>query len=310
VSSQLSAHVRPLDVNPQTRAPIVARRRKIGRRSWRGNVVLAVGLVFFFVFTMFPIVYMVSGSFKSLSEILSGFPSLIPSKPTIDNFSSILNSNSLTQTNFLLNAGNSLAIAGMTIAFSSVVGVPAAYVLARRTGFMSTAVRSWIRLAQIASGIIVIIPLYGILKDLGLIDNLLGVSLAETVPCSAFTIWVLVSFIRQVPIEIEEAARMDGASTLQVLRRIILPLVRPGLLSVVLVVFVLSWDDFLNPLILLTSGNLFTVTLGLFTFIGQVGQVEWGTLLAYSTLACIPPVLVIAFAERHLVRGLIAGTGK
>jgi ABC-type glycerol-3-phosphate transport system permease component len=87
----------------------------------------------------------------------------------------------------------------------------------------------------------------------------------------------------------------------------ILPLVRPGLMSVMLVVFLMSWSDFLNPLILLNNPGQYTVTVALYTFIGQPGQTLWGQLLAFGALGCLPLLLVIIFAERHIVRGLAAG---
>jgi multiple sugar transport system permease protein len=198
----------------------------------------------------------------------------------------------------------------MTIAISIVMALPAAFVIARQRGVMVTLVSGWVRLAQVVGGIAVIIPLYLILRELHLVNTLLGVSLAEAIPCSAFATWVLVSYVRQIPVEIEEAAILDGAGNWQVVLYVVLPLIRPGLLSVVLVVFFISWNDFLGPLILINDPERYTVTVALFTFIGQVGQVDWGTLLAFATLACLPAVVVIVLAERHLVSGLVAGSGK
>ncbi len=283
-----------------------ARRRSLGRK-----VAIVVGAVFFACFALYPLVYLMSGSFKSLSEIYSGFATLVPKHPTLANFRQLLFVNSnLQQISFLTAARNSLLIALMTIAMTVAVSVPAAFVLARRQAWYITGVRSWARLAQVVGGIIVIIPLYLILRHLHLVNTLVGVSLAETIPASAFGIWVLVAFVRQVPYDIEEAARIDGASEWGTLRRIVLPLIRPGITSVVLVVFLISWCDFLNPLILLNNAGQYTVTVALYTYIGQPGQTLWGELLAFGLLACVPPLLVIILAERHIVRGLAAGAVK
>ena len=116
--------------------------------------------------------------------------------------------------------------------------------------------------------------------------------------------------MRQVPYEIEEAARIDGAGEWGVLRRVVVPLIRPGMTSVVLVVFLISWCDFLNPLVLLNNPGQYTVTVALYTYIGEAGQTLWGQLLAFGLLACIPPLIVIILAERHIVRGLVAGAVK
>ncbi len=278
------------------------------KRSLGHTIAIVAGIAFFVVFSLYPLVYLLSGSFKSLSEIYSGFATLIPKHPTLRNFRQLLFVNAnLQQINFLTAARNSILIALMTIAMTIAVSVPAAFVLARRQAWFITGVRGWARLAQVVGGIIVIIPLYLILRHLHLVNTLVGVSLAETIPASAFGIWVLVAFVRQVPYDIEEAARIDGAGEWTTLRRVVVPLIRPGITSVVLVVFVISWCDFLNPLILLNNAGQYTVTVALYTYIGQPGQTLWGQLLAFGLLACVPPLLVIILAERHIVRGFAAG---
>jgi multiple sugar transport system permease protein len=253
---------------------------------------------------------MLSSSFKDLGEIYSGFASLLPDRPTLENYRTLLLNNTLDQTDFLVNARNSATVAVMTIAMTMAISIPAAFVLARQESIVITAVRGWVRVAQVVGGIVVIIPLYLILRQLGLTDTLFAVSLAQTIPASAFSIWVLVAFVRQVPPEVEEAARIDGAGDWRVLRHVIIPLIRPGMMSVVLVVFLMSWNDFLNPLILLSDPSLYTVTVALYTFIGQPGQIAWGQLMGFGMLSCLPPLLVILLAERHIVRGLVGGAVK
>ncbi|WDZ83782.1 carbohydrate ABC transporter permease [Micromonospora cathayae] len=280
-------------------------RKRLGHR-----LVILVGVVFFVGLTLYPLAYMLSGSLKELGEIYGGFATLLPRDPTLDNYRQLLFNNTLDQTNFLVNARNSATVAAMTIAMTMAVSVPAAYVLARQHNAVVTVVRGWVRVAQVVGGIVVIIPLYLILRQLDLIDTLLAVSLAQTIPASAFSIWMLVAFIRQVPHETEEAARIDGAGEWRILRHVIVPLTRPGMVSVVLVVFLMSWNDFLNPLILLSDPSRYTVTVALYTFIGQVGQISWGQLLGFGLLSCVPALLVIIFAERHIVRGLLGGAVK
>jgi multiple sugar transport system permease protein len=272
------------------------------------RVAIVCGVVVFVGFALYPLAYMASGAFKSIGEIYRGFAHLIPQDPTLANFRKLLFVNSnFEDISFLTAAGNSILIALMTITMTVLVSVPAAFVLARRTTWFTALVRGWARLAQVVGGIVVIIPLFLILKDLHLINTLVAVSLAETIPMSAFGIWVLTAFVRQIPIELEEAARIDGAGEWGVLRRVVVPLMRPGLLSVVLVVFVVSWCDFLNPLVLLNNAGQYTVTVALYTYIGEPGQTLWGQLLAFGVLSCVPPLLVIVLAERHIVAGLVAG---
>ncbi len=299
-------------------APVVGRnngyappRRRRPQRSLGARVAIIAGVVVFVGFALYPLAYLLSGSFKSIGEIYSGFAHLVPKHPTLANFRRILFVNTNVQEiNFLTAALNSLLIALMTIAMTLVISVPAAYVLARRKSWYTGAVSGWVRLAQVVGGIVVIIPLYAILRHLHLVNNLFGVSLAETIPASAFGIWILAAFVRQLPYDIEEAARIDGAGEWGILRRIVVPLLRAGITSVVLVVFVISWCDFLNPLVLLNNPGQYTVTVALYTYIGQPGQTLWGQLLAFGLLGCVPPLLVIIFAERYIVRGFAAGAAQ
>lgn len=283
-------------------------RRIVGRMLDRALVL--TGIIFFGFFAMAPFVYMISGSFKSLDEVLSGFPAIIPRQPTLANYRYALFGNDLVQTSYPLNVRNSLAIAAMTVTIVMAIALPAGLVLARQRFWWTTLVSGWVRVAQVVGGIIVLIPTYLILRELHLVDNLLGVSLAETIPMSAFAIWILASFIRDIPTALDEAAEIDGASQWQRLRYLIIPLARPGIVSVILLVFLGSWNDFLNPLILLSDPNKFTIMIGLNTYIGMGGQIQWGRLLCVCTMSCIPPVLLIIFAERHIVRGLSAGAIK
>ena len=110
--------------------------------------------------------------------------------------------------------------------------------------------------------------------------------------------------------DLDDAAEIDGASQWQTLRHVTIPLARPGILSVVLLVFLLSWNDFLNPLVLLQDPNNYTITIGLNTYISMGGQLQWGRLLAVCVMSCVPPVLLIVLAERHIVRGLTTGALK
>lgn len=281
-------------------------RRLTFARVLDGGMVVA-GMLFFAAFALFPFVYMVSGSFKTLSEIMSGFPSIIPGDPTLANYRYALFGNDLVQTSYPLNVRNSVVIAVTTVVIVMAISLPAALVLARQRFWWTTLLSGWARVAQVVGGIIVIIPLYIILRDLHLVNTLLGVSIAQAIPSSAFSIWVLTSFIRQIPTDLDDAASIDGAGQLQILRHVIIPLTRPGIVSVVLLVFLLSWNDFLNPLVLVNDPANYTITIGLNSYVGLGGQTEWGRLLCVCVMSCIPPVLLILFAERHIVRGLAAG---
>jgi multiple sugar transport system permease protein len=297
------------DGRVDSRAGQSARRRRAVFRTV-DRTILILGIIFFAAFALFPFAIMVSGSFKALDEINRGFPSILPQAPTLNNYKNVLGGNDLVQTSYPLNIRNSLIIAVITVILTMAISLPAALILARHKFWWTTVLSGWVRIAQVVGGIIVIIPLYLILRDLHLVNTFLGVSIAETIPGSAFGIWILTGFIRQIPKDLDDAASIDGAGQWTILRLVIIPLLRPGIVSVILCVFMLSWNDFLNPLILLEDPNLYTITIGLNTYIGQVGLVEWGRLLAVCVLSCIPPILLLAVAERHMVRGLTSGAVK
>jgi multiple sugar transport system permease protein len=275
------------------------------------GVVVAIGIVFFAAFALFPFIYMVSASFKSLPEILTGFPSILPRYPTLDNYHYALFGSNLVQTSYPLNVRNSLIIAVITVALTLAISLPAAFVLARQRFWWTTLLAGWVRIAQVVGGIIMIIPLYIVIRDLQLVNTFPGVSLAEAIPGVAFSTWILAGFVAQIPTELDDAASIDGAGSLQLLWQVIIPLIRPGIVSVVILVFLQSWNDFLNPLILLNDPSNYTITIGLNTYVGMSGQtIQWGQLMCVCVLSCIIPVLLIIFADRYIIRGLAAGAIK
>jgi len=290
----------------------LARSRRRRRVTFAGIVTqgaTGLGVIFFTLFAGIPIVYMLSGSLKSLGEIYAGTPNIIPLAPTLDNYRYVLFS-ALLQSSYPSNVVNSLTVAATTIVLVMAVSLPASLVVARQRFWLTTVMSTWARVAQIVGGIVVIIPLYLILRELHLTNNLLGVSLAQAIPGTAFSVWILTSFIKQIPSELDDAAYIDGANRWQVLWYIILPLSRTGIASVVLIVFLISWNDFLDPVILIRSPDLYTTMSGVFSYVGLEGQVDWGKLLSISLLNSLVPLLVIIIAERHIVRGLMAAAFK
>jgi len=290
--------------------PVTAARGGIDSARVLWQLATILGIAFFVAFALFPLVFMVSGSFKSLGEIYSGAATLVPSSATLDNYRFVLFGNDLVQANYPVNAVNSVVVAAMTIAITMSVSLPASLIVARQRFWLSTFMAGWSRIAQVVGGIVVIIPLYLVLRQLHLTNNLLGVSLAQSIPGTAFSVWVLTSFVRQIPPELDEAASIDGANTWQILWHVILPLARTGIASVVLIVFLISWNDFLNPVILVRDPQLYTAMVAVFSYMGQEGQNDWGKVLCVSCLNSLVPLLVIILAERYIVRGLMAAAFK
>jgi raffinose/stachyose/melibiose transport system permease protein len=156
---------------------------------------------------------------------------------------------------------------------------------------------------------IAILPLYILIRQLGLVDTLWGIILPQVAFALPFSILIMRNFFLGIPAELEDAAYVDGASPLEFFIRILLPLARPGLAAVAVLTMVTSWNKFFLPLVVLNSESRWTLPLGVMQFQGQFGT-DWGRVLAFVTLALTPAVIFYLFAERQIIAGLTAGAVK
>jgi multiple sugar transport system permease protein len=229
---------------------------------------------------------------------------LMPSRLTLAHYRVVLAESPLPAA-----LGNSLAIGLLTTLVAVVLGLPAAYALAR----LPVPGKPAILLAIVASTafpqIATVGPLYLLLRALGLRDTWTGLVLADTSFALPLVVWLLAGFIREIPIQVEEAARVDGAGRVGVLRWVVLPLVAPGVASVALLAFLFAWNEFLFASAFTATEASRTVPVALALFPG-VFEVPWGDIAAASILAALPPVLIVVGLQRWLVRGLLAGAVK
>ena len=164
-------------------------------------------------------------------------------------------------------------------------------------------------LSQMLPGASVIIPLFQLLREVGLYDSLIGLTLIHTAILLPFVIWLLYGFLSGIPREVEDAALIDGCSRIQALRKVILPLALPGLGATGLFAFLGSWNEFFFALILTTSDNTRTIPVGIGLFVGEYADV-WNQMSAASILFSIPPLLLFLMMRRTFVKGLAAGALK
>jgi multiple sugar transport system permease protein len=183
-------------------------------------------------------------------------------------------------------------------------------VLARRRGILTTFGLGWILLSQMFPLILIIIPLFLLLIDLGLTNSHIGLVLVYTVWALPFVLWMLQSYVRGIPRDLEEAARVDGASRFQILVGIIAPLLAPGIVVTTLFAFITAWNEFFLALVVLQSADLYTLPLKLKQFVGIEGIVRLGPLAAAALLATIPSLVLFAIIQRWLTRGLLSGAVK
>jgi multiple sugar transport system permease protein len=264
-----------------------------------------LALVLYMLFLAFPLLWMLSISFKGPRELVELHPHLIPSEATLQNYR-----DAFTQNGLLHAAWNSFKVSALTAFLTTIVALPAAYVLARQRGWIAKAGLGWILLSQVFPLILIIIPLFLVLKRIHLVDSHWGLVLVYLVWTLPFVLWMLQSYIRGIPRDLEEAAMVDGATRLQVLRTVIAPLLMPGITVCLLFAFIQAWNEFFLALVVLQSPDLMTLPLRLAQFVGVEGIVRLGPLAASALLATLPSLLLFVILQRWLTRGLLAGAVK
>jgi ABC-type glycerol-3-phosphate transport system permease component len=268
--------------------------------KWTGNALLALLLVW----TLVPFYWMVVTSLKKDKEIYGFEATLVPRQPTLESYRRIF-----VQTPFLTYVRNSTIIAVSTTVASLVFGSLGAYALARLRFPGRAFIARGLIFTYLVPPALLFIPLFAVMSTLALTDTLSGLVLAYlgfTVP---FCTWLLLGYFRSVPLELEEAALVDGCSRLSALVRIILPMSLPALAVVAFFSFTQAWNEFLYANVFVNSVDARTITTGLTLFIVE-DVFFWGPMMAAACLATIPPVLLYLIFQRWVVKGLTLGAVK
>jgi ABC-type glycerol-3-phosphate transport system permease component len=267
------------------------------RRSVRGTTALLVGLA---VVWAYPVLWTLTNAVKTTADLYGG-PLDLPWPPAFGNFGAAWARANLG--NALLN---SVYVTSLTVAGVLALAVPAAYALTR----LRPPGRALLLLAVLAPLIIptevLIVPLFSIYRTFGLINSLPGLALVNVVGSVSFATVILGAYIRRVPQEVIDAGRVDGANQLDVLVRIVVPLVRPGILAVAVLVAVFAWNDFSGALVLLQKPSVFTAPLALTTF-STFYATDEGLKFAGLAIVFLPPLVLFLIVQRRFVQGLAAG---
>jgi multiple sugar transport system permease protein len=273
-------------------------------RSLGLNAALVAVVAFFVVLVGLPFWWVVSGSFKIPQEIIARSPTMIPQSFTLQHYQKLFEAS-----DYPVYLVNSLIVAASSTVLTLLLAIPAAYAFFRLVfpgrGFLYRT----ILLAYAFPSIVVLIPLFGLFAKVGLVDRLPALVIVNVAFALPFSIWMLRSFLAGVPKEIEEAAVMDGAPTLTILRRIMIPLIAPGIASVGIYAFVTAWTEYVFASVLILSDARRTLPVGFSGIIGQY-QIDWGLLLAGATVAIVPVVAIFALIGRGFVSGLTEGAVK
>ena len=262
-------------------------------------------LLAYLVFLAFPFLWLLSTAFKSPRELGSLHPTWIPRHPTLDNFRQAFDEQPL-----LHAALNSLLAAAGAAVVAVVVATPSAYVMARRRSALTRAATGWVIVSQAFPLVLVIIPLFLVLKNLRLVDSLAGLTLVYVVWALPFALWMLAGYVRAVPTEVEEAAAVDGAGRARTLVSVVAPLLAPGIVATGLFAFVTAWNEFFFALVLLKTSEKQTLPVVLTHFIGAEGVADLGPLAAAAFLATLPSLVVFAIVQRRITGGMLTGAVK
>ena len=273
--------------------------RWLARRGWMYLAMVGVS-----TFALFPVYWVVITSLKPRSEIYTRTPDLWPNHPQWDQYPRVLGDGHVGRA-----LANSLIVASGTMVVCLLVGAMAAYALARYRFRLRTLLLMLILMTQMFPLVVLVIPLFVIMRKAGLLDtywSLIITYLAFTVPLA---IWVMRGFIVGIPEELEHAARIDGATRIGAIWRVVLPLAAPGLATTAVLSFLEGWKEFLLALTFINEDTRKTVPLVLQSFVGR-GDVDWGAVMATSVLYTLPVAIVFVLARKHLMTARTAGAVK
>jgi multiple sugar transport system permease protein len=275
-----------------------------GARRVIGRMTLSLGILAVVMFTLFPFLVVVSTSLKTSGEVFRSPATFVPGVLAWQNYVDIF-----VEIPLVRHLLNTLAIAGASTVLNIAIAAPAAYAMAR-VKFKGKGVFGLGTLVtQMFSPVIILIPVFKVVKTLGLLDTYAALILTNTAITIPFAIWMLIGFFRSVPVELEEAATIDGLSRMQAMVRIALPLTMPGLITTAIYTFVTAWNEFIFALVLTPNRYMQPVTMALYSW-EKNNIVDWNYLMATAAVATAPTALLFLLVRKRLTAGLMTGAIK
>lgn len=282
-----------------------ARRRK-QLRSTAESVGTHIIMIIMVIIAVFPLLLIILTSFKRPNEIFTTSVQLFPPHPTLDNYVQVLTGQGGIFFTWVLN---SLKISLLTTIVGILFSAPAAYALSRWNFIGKQTVMISFLITQMFPGVLLLVPLYNLYQQLGLIDNHYGLVIAYATTALPFSVWMLKNFFDAVPKELDEAAFMDGLGSFGTFWRIVLPLTIPGVAVVGFFNFMAAWNEFLLAFTFLNDVHNITLPVGIKDYVHNFGA-DWHLLTAAAVLVTIPVLIVFLWAQRYLITGLTGGSVK
>lgn len=278
------------------------RRGGQSKRTW-SSIGWFVALLALVLIWLIPVIWIFNMSLKTDDQIMTRTPALLFFQPTIHNYFEIFDTYELHR--FMLN---SFIIAGATTVIAVFLALMAAYGFTRFHFRGKANLASWFLSLRMLPGIAVVLPFYVLLDNVGLLGTHLGLIIAYLTVAIPFALWFLLGFVREIPMELDEAAILDGCSHLQVFRHVILPVARPTIAVSAIFTFIFSWNEFLLALIL-GGDNAKTLPVKLSEFIVPT-RLQWGDMSAAAIMVLIPLLIVVYYLQGYIVAGMTAGAVK
>jgi multiple sugar transport system permease protein len=254
---------------------------------------------------LFPFAVMISTAVKPRVEVLAYPPRWWPSEIRLQNFVDMWHA-----TNFGPALLNSLLVSVGATLLCLLIAIPAAYAVARLEFKGQRLFRQFLLVTQMLSPIVLVLGIFRLMVKMGLVDQLPGLVLTYTAFNLAFAVWMLQAYFQTIPVELEEAAILDGASGFQRIVSVFMPLAAPAVGITAVFVFIYCWNEFVLAMTLLRSNEKFTLTFQIFSLVGGRYQIEWDRVMGATLCASVPVAVVFAVLQRYLVSGLMIGSVK
>lgn len=277
-------------------------RWRLRRLSARGAIYAGAALLA--LQAAFPFLWMVSTSLKPPREIFAQPPAFIPQAATLENYLRLF-----TGTNFTTYFWNSLTVCGLTVLLTMAASAAGAYSLTRFRYPGREKIAGLILCTYMFAPIMVVIPFFILMKRLGIENTHFALVLALTSFCLPFTLWLLRAFFQTIPVELEQAALVDGAGRVRAVLYVVLPLALPGMVATSIFTFILAWNDYIFARILIASDELKTLPVGVQDLFHSA-LIDWGLIMAAGMMITVPALLFFVTVQRYLIRGWGAGAIK
>ena len=266
-----------------------------------------VFLVIFAIFFLIPPYYMVVTALKSDAEVahMATNPWIIANGITLDQFRILF-----TQTDFLIFFKNTAIVTVAVVVITMVVSVLAAFSLGRMRFWGSSILATGIFLTYLVPDTLLFIPLFQIVKAVGLLNSYWGMVLVYPTLTVPFCTWIMIGYFQSIPKELDEAALIDGAGHMQMLLKIFIPVALPGIIAATIFAFTVSWAQFLYPLVFTTSTDQLVLPVGIITTLIKGDVFNWGQIMTGALLGAAPPLIIYAFLMDYYIAGLTAGATK